>query len=601
MLNPNDRSLYTAALTPPPGMVFDEAIATTYSLDPAVLLSIPVHLAFLGVGSDRLRDSIAALEAIRRLSNRMTVYADRGRMQVPAPPHPLYGLLESVIVEVQAPRKGAFHAKVWVLRFVDPGGEGSPLLRLMILSRNLTADRSWDLALTLEGTPTQRYRAESRELGELIAALPRYATRQPDEFRIEQAERLGREVRCTPWQMPIGFTSVRFHVNGTHRRYWEPLPSKKMAVISPFCSEEALDWLARSTREPAVLVSRSEQLESLPLDRMTAFPQRLCLDEAAETDDGDSPDQASVRDSLGLHAKAYILERGWDTHLIMGSANATNPALLKPTNVEVLAELVGKRSKVGDIDRLMGPDGLGPVLVSYGSSQVAEPERPEEVAAERVRESARSSLVTAALRIRCAPAGAEGTWIPVLTGTVQIPKGISSVRTWLVTMKPENAVDLAPLLTGGAVRLAPCACESLTGLIAFELIAEGSIQSLSFVLNLPVDGLPAEREGAIFRLVVENQEGFLRYLLLLLGDIEGSLEFTRGDGGSFGSWGKGLGTQGLLEEMVRAYCREPKRLVEVQKIVSRLMESDDARQVVPDEFLKVWRTFVAAMEADDGE
>ena len=31
MLNPNSRSLYTSALTPPPGMIFDEAIATTFS------------------------------------------------------------------------------------------------------------------------------------------------------------------------------------------------------------------------------------------------------------------------------------------------------------------------------------------------------------------------------------------------------------------------------------------------------------------------------------------------------------------------------------------------------------------------------------------
>ena len=38
MLNPNSRSLYTSALTPPPGMMFDEAVATTFSMDPALLL-----------------------------------------------------------------------------------------------------------------------------------------------------------------------------------------------------------------------------------------------------------------------------------------------------------------------------------------------------------------------------------------------------------------------------------------------------------------------------------------------------------------------------------------------------------------------------------
>jgi len=39
MLNPNSRSLYTSALTPPPGMIFDEAVATTFSMDPALLVT----------------------------------------------------------------------------------------------------------------------------------------------------------------------------------------------------------------------------------------------------------------------------------------------------------------------------------------------------------------------------------------------------------------------------------------------------------------------------------------------------------------------------------------------------------------------------------
>ena len=47
MLNPNSRSLYTSALTPPPGMIFDEAVATTFSMDPALLLEAPVYLALM--------------------------------------------------------------------------------------------------------------------------------------------------------------------------------------------------------------------------------------------------------------------------------------------------------------------------------------------------------------------------------------------------------------------------------------------------------------------------------------------------------------------------------------------------------------------------
>ena len=259
MLNPNSRSLYTAALTPPPGMVFDEAIGTTFSMDPAMLLSVPVHLALLG--GDRgnpLRDGIAVLESVRRLSDHITVYAQRGRLLVPSPPHILYGLLESMVVEVVAPRGGVFHPKLWVMRFTDPGDADAVLLRLMVLSRNLTADRSWDVALTLEGRPTGRYRSDNRALGKLVSRLPEMAFGEVEAVRTGQAVRLGDEVRRTEWDLPSGFEEVSFHVIGLKRKAWTPDWSKRFAVISPFCRHKALEMLVDTTGSPDALISRPE-------------------------------------------------------------------------------------------------------------------------------------------------------------------------------------------------------------------------------------------------------------------------------------------------------------------------------------------------------
>ena len=122
MLNPNSRSLYTSALTPPPGMIFDEAVATTFSMDPALLLEAPVYLALMAADGQTDPDSLSVLEAIRRYSKRITVYVQRGRIQVPqiAKPNPLFGLLEEMVVEVTAPGGGVFHPKVWAIRFVSP-------------------------------------------------------------------------------------------------------------------------------------------------------------------------------------------------------------------------------------------------------------------------------------------------------------------------------------------------------------------------------------------------------------------------------------------------------------------------------------------------
>ena len=42
MVSPDSRTMLTAALKPPPGMAFDAAVATTYTLDPALALMLPV-------------------------------------------------------------------------------------------------------------------------------------------------------------------------------------------------------------------------------------------------------------------------------------------------------------------------------------------------------------------------------------------------------------------------------------------------------------------------------------------------------------------------------------------------------------------------------
>lgn len=599
MLNPNTRSLYTAALTPPPGMVFDEAICTTFSLDPAVLLSVPVHLALLGPDSGgELMDGIAVLEAVRRLSERITVYAQRGRLQVPSPAHVLYGLLESMVVEVTAPRGGVFHPKLWVMRFVDPDKEDSVLLRLLVLSRNLTADRSWDLALSLEGKPKGGRRAANRPLGELISQLPSLAFNEVASRRIEQANRLAEEVRRCNWQLPPGFVTLNFSVLGLTGQRWAPKPSKRLAVISPFCGEQALAMLAGTSRQPATLISRPETFAELSEPTLSTFAPCLILHEAAETEDGEDPEPTSERDTHGLHAKAYILESGWDTHVILGSANATDAALIGGQNVEVLAKLVGKRSQVGGIDALLGAEGLGEIMVEYQSPQQTDAPDPERQAAEQALEAARNALAAARLLIQCAPAPATDDWQLHLIGTLPPMDGLSTARVWPITVSDSHAIELASGTEQAQHALGHFAAASITGLIAIELHAAAWDLRARFVLNLPVAGLPPARDAAVMRLVVSNREGFLRYLLLMLGDLGASAmpaDLTTAFGS--GTWNAaGSTAMPLLEELVRAFTRDPARLREVRRGIERLTEADDANAIIPEDFLETWHIFERAME-----
>ncbi len=53
-------------------MVFDEAIATTFSMDPALLLEAPVYLALMATDNQTDPDPLSVLDAIRKYSKKIS-------------------------------------------------------------------------------------------------------------------------------------------------------------------------------------------------------------------------------------------------------------------------------------------------------------------------------------------------------------------------------------------------------------------------------------------------------------------------------------------------------------------------------------------------
>lgn len=590
MLGANQRHFFVEALRPPHDYELDEAIATTYSLDLTSLLTVPVHLAFAGLDPKRLgaESAIALLEALRRTASKIDVYADAGHIALPSSEHLLYGMLERLIVPARGPNGGALHSKLWVLRY-RPLEEGEPArLRVLVLSRNLTNDRSWDVSLVLEGAIGKRNIATQRELGDLVTALPSLAIRPVTPAARERAARLGDEARRAQLEVPAGFESVRFHAIGLNGRAWFPEPSDRLLVVSPFVTDAALRELAESTQEPVALVSRSEGLDPLEAATISRFGQTFVLHQQAEGGDGDA--DLETADLLrGLHAKVLLAERGWHTHLYVGSANATNAALLSGRNIEVMAELIGKTSKVKGIDSFLGEEGLGPVLVPYTRPDEVTPVDPERKAAEDALENARVALVDAKLRVRFEPV--EDRLRAVLIADHELGlEGIRFAQAWLVTMPEGNAVEILGIGPSSPVELATCAIASSTGLLAIALTTNVVGVSGGLVLNLTTEGLPASRNEHIVRLVIDNRDRFLAYLVALLSDLdeEASLsELELGGDDSTGGRRRQIGP-GLLEQLVRAKARRPERLDAIREMVDALMATEGGKQIVPEEFMAVW-------------
>ena len=345
--------------------------------------------------------------------------------------------------------------------------------------------------------------------------------------------------------------------------------------------------LKAGTRKWWATVVREYELEEHHL-RLLTLP--------AETEDGEEAEQ---RDTIGLHAKVYVLEKGWRTHLFLGSANATNAALLQCSNVEVLAELVGRTSQVGGIDKLLGEDGVGSILNEYVRPDELPPIDEDEIRARKVLEAARDQLVQAKLCVLCEPATA-GWDLTLTTSEVIELKGISALHVWPITVSEDRAVNSKGSVCKDGVPLGRFGTESVTGLIAFDLHAKIKKRNLRLVLNLPVDSLPENRDDAILRLVLNSREGFLRYLLLLLGeytgDILGTGDIFNRHGGSGSKQDIFSGEPPLLEELTRALSRHPEKLKDIERVIRRLMRDGDTASLVPPQFMEIWEVFETVME-----
>ena len=610
-LDPETRILYCESLHAPPGYRFDAGVATTFSMDFETALAVPVSLALFAAENrdEVLSHPIALLEGAERIAGRLAVFVDAGQIQAGVGlGSRLCSLLERTIVEVKAPEGGSFHPKLWALRFRPLGNDGPILTRLLMLSRNLTRDRSWDAVLRLDGERTGGPKAFNRPLHDLVAALPDMAVGDVDDERRMLAASVAEDLRRTEWDLPDGCDEVVFAVNGVGKHHWKPERSRRIGLVSPFCDKAALDHLADHADEAPVLISRPDQLACVLDETLDRFGRVAVLDEQAETEDGEEP---RAGEQQGLHAKIYVQEQGWRTRLTLGSGNATSAALLAArgratSNVEVFATLTGMRSKLGGIDDILGDTGFGRLTRTFQRGEVEKPD-PANAAAERALLEARRALARGGLRLCCEEVEDVGDprWRLLLIppdGGLPLER-LGRVRVWPITLgEGHHREALDAIRAGSPLDLGDVALVDLTRFLAIEITEAETGRVETFSTGLPVNGLPAERDGAILRWVIGSRETFLRYLRLLLaelGDPFGAA-LSAQDGGGGRGWRSGSDDQPLLEDLVRAHCAGDERLNAVERLVSRLEASGaTGEKGVPDDFLALWRVFRTALVTTD--
>ena len=510
MLSPQARTVAMDLLRPPPGRRLDFAVLTTYTLDLEALLALPFAvMAHADGGVDKLlEDPLLVLQGLREAGDRLHVFVDETGIAVPRRQRELYATLEKSVHPVRASGGGVFHPKVWLARFVSIEEEDEPLLRVAVLSRNLTFDRSWDVALASEANPGRRRFAASRALGELTSELVELCTMPLPRGLTTRLTSLAAEIRRCAFPTPEGFsnTPIAFYAMGLNgSRRWRPrVPNgRNVLAVAPFVRARALDTIRDLGWEKGWLISRHEELDGVSEASLDRWDELRVL---TDTVSDESDDDASSRPS-GLHAKIVGVEHGWDVTWFVGSANLT-PSAFQGRNVEVMAEVTGRRSRVG-IAQFM--DGFDSLCESYRRSE----EQSDDLSADdadQVLERAVKAIVEANLEIVCTPSG--GLWEWRLDGCVAVPLGVSA-HVWPVSLTEDQArqLDLPVMLAVPSSRL--------TAFTAFRLTVDGQEgDERRIALKLPMAGAPGDRSAEILRTLIDSPERLLAFLRALLGGLD---------------------------------------------------------------------------------
>ena len=479
MLPPDSRTTAFELIRPPSGYRLDFAVLTTYTLDLEALLVLPLSVLAHPDGGleELLADPPRLYQAIRDAGDRVHAFVDEKGIAIPRGARALYSMLESSVHPVRAPNRGAFHPKVWVARFtaVDEAAQEEAtedLLRVAVLSRNLTFDRSWDVALASEAVlRSRRFVAASRSLHDFLRALPQLATGRIPQGIVERVEALADQVTRTAFPAPDGFDSpIEFHAIGLtpRRRAWSPPSSgHRTLAVAPFVNRTGLDAVGRLSGDDRILVSRQEELDKLSDDALAAWKDVFILSDTAqgEAEDGaadaaedgaadtadtaDAPAAAGTNEGdpgtgvdtrpSGLHAKMIAVEHGWRVTWSVGSANLT-AAAFTGSNVEMMASVSGKKG--GASGRGIGhflDGGFRKLCVPYQRVE-QEAEDPQVTDARARLEAACDALVDAGLRVVCA--SADDLWTLTIDGSVALPADDVEVAAWPVSVAEDQACRL---------------------------------------------------------------------------------------------------------------------------------------------------------------
>lgn len=596
MLNPNnDRLDYGQIVAPPVDYKLDFAIGTTYSLDLDALVGACIALGLAEeTDSDLMKNPICLLEALRATGDKIALFCEGGQIHLPNSVTSLYILLEKMVFPVTTGAKRglakypSFHPKFWLIKYVNNKGEA--LYRVVVLSRNLTFDRSWDVSFCIDGKKTSYETDKNNPVSDFISYLIKQLPDTENASAKQKKMRsLLRELKHVEFSLdskefydfdfiPVGISNK---YNSKQDALYNLLEDSfhEVLIMSPFLSKGVIkDFNDRNKyieHSEHVLVTRASELGKLKPTDGSNFEIYTMKDAVVDGESLISEENASTQ-KQDIHAKIYMIMKYPNTYLYLGSLNASHNAL--NGNIEFMVKLHTKNrylnlSKLKD--SLFGADEAECPFQIATLSNAQEDESDEKT-------QMLDSIIKAINRLEA-------------SAIIKENGEHFDINLSFDPFESEYNITVSPLLSNKTAPLSENILFSsmeLTQLSEFYKISvSDGKQTVSRVIMIHTENMPTDREKAVVSSVVNDKSCFYRYIAFLLGDnmVISALESNDSANETNGTVkaSKSIQLPALYEKMLKTAATAPERFKEIEYLIKSV--SSDG--VIPEGFEELYNTF----------
>lgn len=546
-------------MQPERGYIVDKIIVTTYSLDMDTLIGL---LILLGANSEDIKgkNKVELLYILSNMKDKVLLFCQAGKIMKPSrlEQKSFYAFLENIINPIKLKNKKSFHPKTYLIRYKELGKDNYKY-KFIVMSKNLTFSRNWELSISLDGNVA----TEEQEKSIAICQFYKYLfSNYLDTAKLQEFEGIIKELKKVNFKKDLGiFDDIKFLPMGIGEEYTSLILRKKYKrsfIISPFLSDNIVRTIYANGNDEAerILISREDSFDKLvnikhEIKNLKTYKLK---------------DKIINVENEDIHAKLYLFElEDNTTEMFIGSANESSNAFLENANVEFMVKLTTKKKLFDIFKNNLLYDDNGEKYFDLVKIKEKEDENSEtEDYIEEVINAINYLNIASEIK-----SDAENVYTICLT----ISEDLSYLQEYDIKIYPITKQDKEKQFSN-EIEFNGLKLEEITQFFCININGKKE-----YIIKIPVDtNILIDREKQLCKGIVETEKDFLEYISYLLGDtstIYMIRSFFEKNSNQNKEKYKSIYQNGLYERTLKTLSKEPDKIKELREFIDRMKESNN--------------------------